>query len=360
MEGLIGITVPNLRRLMRIKNNRVDKEYRKKYVILSLMAVRNSFFHYKEKRLFESQIHSAELPGLVFVLGHWRSGTTFLHNLLSLHPYYAYPNQFQVSKPFTFLHREKVVEKVFSEKESRKRAMDNVEVNFHTPGEDESALAVGSIRSPYIGWTFPKNHLFYERFLSMQDVSKEEMQEWQEFFVYFLRKLSLRYNGAPLIMKSPTHTARIPILLRMFPTAKFIHLHRNPYIVYQSTEKFYREALPGYHLQRPGNNETNHEIIVRLYKNMYRSYFDHYQEIPDNQFIEISYDELVMNPFETIQKISEKIDLGKSEEFDRSLQEYILKNKNYKKNKYPEIDLKLKRTIYEQFRESFERWNYPQ
>jgi omega-hydroxy-beta-dihydromenaquinone-9 sulfotransferase len=358
MEGLIGITLTNLFRLTKENHFNIDKPFRKNYAILILMAARNSLFQLKEKRLFEDKIKAAEIPEMIFVLGHWRSGTTLLHNLLSIHPGYACPNQFQVSKPFVFLTREEAVAKMFAQAQARKRAMDNVEVRYDSPGEDESALAVGSLRSPYLGWTFPKNDLFYERFLSMQDANQEELTEWKNFFIYFIKKLSVRFNGKPLIFKSPTHTARIPILLEMFPTAKFVHIHRNPYSVFQSTHKFYHETVPNYYIQNAITDVDHEESIIRKYKIMYDSFFHEYRKIPSGQFHEISFEELEADQFNSIMKITEVLNLERTKVFEGQLQEYISRNQGYQRNRYQKMDSDLQMNLYEQFQESFERWGY--
>ena len=54
-------------------------------------------------------------------------------------------------------------------------------------------------------------------------------------------------GGKPLVIKSPVHTARVALLLKLFPRAKFIYLHRNPLQVFQSGECC-RCARPGVHL----------------------------------------------------------------------------------------------------------------
>lgn len=359
MEGLIGITLKNLFRVTKENKFIIDKPFRKKYAILVLLAARNSLFQVKEKRLFQEKIEAAKIPELIFVLGHWRSGTTLLHNLLSIHPGYGFPNQFHVSKPFVFLTREEAVARMFAQAQAQKRSMDNVEVTFDSPGEDESALAVGSLRSPYLSWTFPKNDLFYERFLSMNDATQNELREWKNFLVFFLKKLSVRFDGKPLILKSPTHTARIPILMEMFPTAKFVHLHRNPYSVFQSTHKFYHETVPHYYVQNGIPDQEHERMIIRKYKIMYDSFFHEYPKIPSGQFHEVSFEELEADPFNSIMKVTEVLNIERSEVFEGKLQEYITRNQGYQKNKYLKMDPVLQMRLYEDLHESFERWGYP-
>lgn len=46
-----------------------------------------------------------------------------------------------------------------------------------------------------------------------------------------------------LILKSPAHTARLKLLHELFPQARFVHISRNPYEIYQSTKKLFRDLL---------------------------------------------------------------------------------------------------------------------
>src|SRR5262249_6786987 len=54
-------------------------------------------------------LEKVEVQQPLFVLGHWRSGTTHLHNLLALDERFAFPNFFQVFHPHTFLGCERLV-----------------------------------------------------------------------------------------------------------------------------------------------------------------------------------------------------------------------------------------------------------
>ena len=57
--------------------------------------------------MFDAQVAGAEVREPIFVLGHWRSGTTLLHNLLVTDPQFAFPNAFETSNPLTFLRLER-------------------------------------------------------------------------------------------------------------------------------------------------------------------------------------------------------------------------------------------------------------
>ena len=61
---------------------------------------------------------------------------------------------------------------------------------------------------------------------------------------YFVKKISYKYIGKRVLLKSPANTGRIKEILEVYPDACFIHIHRDPYAVYQSNVKLYEKILP--------------------------------------------------------------------------------------------------------------------
>ena len=63
-------------------------------------------------------------------------------------------------------------------------------------------------------------------------------------------KATLASGGKRLVVKNCAHTGRLPTLLELFPNAKFIHIHRNPYDVFLSTLHMHRTVLLRSQLQK--------------------------------------------------------------------------------------------------------------
>src|SRR5712675_159543 len=66
---------------------------------------------------------------------------------------------------------------------------------------------------------------------------------WCQALTYYLAKLAALNPGRQLLLKNPAHSARIPLLLRLFPGAKFVHIHRDPVAVFHSTRRLYHHML---------------------------------------------------------------------------------------------------------------------
>ena len=91
----------------------------------------------------------------IFILGHWRSGTTLLHELLVQDPRHTFPNTYQCFDPCHFLLTERLVRRYCNWLLPARRIMDNMPVGWERPQEDEFALALLGQPSPYLTIAFP-------------------------------------------------------------------------------------------------------------------------------------------------------------------------------------------------------------
>ena len=115
------------------------------------------------------------------------------------------------------------------------RLIDNVAFASHVPLEDEFAT-FGTMSSPFLGWIFPRWADYYDRYLTFRAIPEDEVDRWKASLVLLYKKLTWKF-GRPLLLKSPPHTGRIALLLKMFPDARFVHIHRDPFAVFRSTRR---------------------------------------------------------------------------------------------------------------------------
>jgi hypothetical protein len=160
--------------------------------------------------------------------------------------------------------------------------MDRVEWSVDSPQEDEFALCILSQKSPCMGWIFPRSLDLYDKYLTLRDVDERELDAWRSAFESFLRKLTWKHRRR-LVLKSPPHTARIRLVLEMFPGAKFVHIHRDPYRVFQSSQKTFELNFEWQGLQRTRRRELD-DWILRQYRTMYDSFFEDRERIPKGHY----------------------------------------------------------------------------
>ncbi len=351
-----GITFGAWLKLLRNNGFAVAPQCLLRATSITATAAATSACSLYEDLRYGRQVRNTEVPPPVFVLGHWRSGTTHLHNLFCVDERFAYPNFYQVLFPHSFLSTEATVKKLFGAFVPKKRPIDNVKLSFDVPYEDEFALCVSTLYSNYTSIAFPRQENENHRYLTMRDVPAEQLQQWRDALTLFLKKLTWKY-GRPMVLKSPPHTCRIKLLLEMFPGAKFIHIHRDPYKVFRST----RGLITGWdrwHRLQVRDFGALDDHLIRQYKEMYDAFFEERELIPSGQFHEVSYQALDADPVGEMRKAYETLNLPDFNAVQAELQRYVDGISGYKKNSHPDIEPKLRATISRAWRKSFEEWGY--
>src|SRR5205823_6939054 len=135
------------------------------------------------------------------------------------------------------------------------------------PHEDEFALLNMGLPSPYARLAFP-NRPQSENSLDFAGLPTNETRRWQRGLLHFVRQLTWRAGGKRLVLKSPPHTARVRLLVELFPDARFVHIVRDPRRVFPSTVWLWKSLGDVHGLQRP-RGERLEERVFRDLNRMY-------------------------------------------------------------------------------------------
>ncbi len=207
-----------------------------------------------------------------------------------------------------------------------------------------------------MSWVFFRNQAYYDRLLTYRKASTREITEWQAALLLFMRKLTLKYRR-PLVLKSPGHTGRIRLLLQMFPNAKFVHIYRNPYTVFQSSDYTLRKIASFTALQRPDFGNIQ-ERNIRQYIELCNAFFEERDLIPDGNLHEVRFEDLEKAPIPEMAKLYEALGLPKFDEISEDLAEYVRGLKGYERNRFPDLPDSLRARIAREWQRSFEEWGY--
>src|SRR5262249_23911240 len=133
---------------------------------------------------------------------------------------------------------------------------------------------------------------------------------WKSNYTHFLKKVTFKY-GRPLVLKSPANTARIGLLLKLFPDAKFVHIHRNPYDVFRSTVHTWKAAGKWWQFQKTdfGDDDSINRQLLRQTKILYDGYFAQRSLIPAGRFHEIAFYDLERDPVQQLRNTYEALNL---------------------------------------------------
>ncbi len=329
------------------------------HVLLShlLYSPCNSLLGGLQSLVYDRRVASAEMrEAPLFILGHWRNGTTLLHELLTQDARFTYPTTYQCLSPNHFLLTEGFFTRWLGFVVPSQRPMDNMRLSFDGPQEEEFAFCNMGMRSPYLTVAFPNHPPQDDRYLDLVNLSPSEMAAWKQGFVRFLRFINYR-DARRIVLKSPPHTARVRVLLEMFPQAQFVHIVRNPYKVFLSTVHLWRSLYTLHGLQVP-TFQGLEDYVFGTYLRMFQRYEADRERIPAGALVELRYEDLVADPRGQLQTLYDRLSLGSFEQALPAVERYLAANENYQTNRY-ELSAELRGEIGRRWAPIFARYGYP-
>ena len=238
------------------------------------------------------------------------------------------------------------------------RPQDNIIMTAYEPAEEEQPLTNLTYASGMQSFFFPQNRSYHDKYNLFQGISKEEKKEWQNKYSYMLKLISLENKRKPILLKNPHNTGRVKELLELFPKARFVFLHRNPYDVYLSTNHLYKKMIQTQFLQEFSDEEVT-ERIMYAYTSTLKKYLEERSLIPKGQLVEISFNELEEDGLATTEKIYNALGLPNYQIAKGEFEKYLKELKHYEKNKFKTIDPEIEARIKSDWKFAFEEWNYP-
>jgi hypothetical protein len=274
----------------------------------------------------------------VFILGHYRSGTTYLQKLLGSNTDFGYLTNYDTlfaNTNLLFGNKMKgVFQKIIHVFRIKNPFFNTFSADLSDPAEEDDFLMnKASAYTPYWGFVFPiKSQEWLNESNHFRD--PQFLRGWKKDYLDTLKYATFKNLGKRLILKNPPSTGRIRILLELFPSAKFIFIYRNPYNVYYSTRNMWKKAiLPYYSLQKISDQELD-EIIFSHYNYLMEAYEVQKYLIPEGNLIEIAYEELISDPYAGIQKIAAHLNLAGFGSSVDHLRQTIQREMSYQNNRY--------------------------
>ena len=298
----------------------------------------------------------------VFIIGHWRSGTTMLHELMIRDQRLSSPTTFQCFAPHHFLVSEWFFRRFARWLLPNKRPMDDMAAGWDRPQEDEFALMNLGLPSPYRRIAFPDDPRDEDSdYLDFRGVEESDRAAWAETLRTFLRHVTVA-TGRPLVVKSPTHTGRVATLMKHFPGAKFIHLSRDPRSLYPSTIRLWESLDADQALREPlhdpGREERLRRYVLDCLTRMHAAYRRDRERLDASHLIEIRYEDLIADPVGTLETIYQRLHLGDFASVRGSLQSWVdTSHRNYTPNRHtlpPDTEAMLR----DHWRDYFETYGY--
>jgi omega-hydroxy-beta-dihydromenaquinone-9 sulfotransferase len=320
------------------------------------LAVMNTSLWGAQEVAYASKIRRTDIEHHpIFILGHWRSGTTLLHELLVLDQRHSYPDSYACFAPNHFLLTGDSLPWMLRFLMPSQRPMDNMKFGWQHPQEDEFALCNMGVPSPYLTMAFPNRPPQCQKYLDLDDISPGELDRWKRAFHWFLQCLTLR-TPKRIVLKSPAHTCRIKALLEMFPDARFVHIVRDPYVVFPSTvnlwKRLYRDQ--GFQVPRYDGLEDH---VFKTFNRMYQVFERDRHLISPSRFCEVRYEDLVVDIVGQMRRVYDTLELGGFDDAKPALDEYVANHAGYKTNRY-EMSPDIQEQITRRWATFIEKYGY--
>jgi hypothetical protein len=291
----------------------------------------------------------------LFIVGHWRTGTTLVHELLALDPRHNYPNTFQCFVPNHFLLSEPWLKSCTGFTLPSNRPPDKMRMGWDLPQEDEFALCNLGVPSPYATIAFPNHPPQNQEYLELDDLSPRQLTRWKHALLRLLKQLRYKRAGR-IVLKSPTHTFRLPVLLKMFPRAKFVYLVREPVAVFMSTVRLWKSLYVAHGYQKP-TFEGVEQYVFDTFTRMHQRWMATRELIPPGNLVAIRFEDLLRDVPGRLEAIYEQLDLGPFERVRPAVEDYLAEHADYQAKRYDPTP-ELKQEIYRRWKPYFEQYGY--
>jgi len=307
---------------------------------ITLVALGNSVAHALQTLLFGRKIANTPLVDTpIIILGHWRSGTTYLHELLSLNDSFTSPHTYECFCPHHFLLTSWFGPTILRPILPSKRPMDNMAFGWDRPQEDDFGLLAMGCSSPYLHCAFPNDAAEGLDSVDMT-MPPDQLAYWKRKVHWFLQAITYR-RPKRLVLKSPPHTGRVGILAQMYPGAKFVYIVRDPFFVFASMRKLWRTMDWAMGLQHPHHRDLD-ERILTAGERMLAAYELHKHEVPPENLYEVRYEDLIADPVGTLAEIYSHLQLGDFDKVRAALAEYAQSQRDYQRNRHAlEADIEV-------------------
>jgi omega-hydroxy-beta-dihydromenaquinone-9 sulfotransferase len=352
-----GCTLPAFLRLLWTNRFAIAPRFAYMPLVMTTVSALTSALQVVQDSWYGSKLDRTPIrePPL-FILGHWRTGTTLLHELLALDPRFTYPNTYHCFAPHHFLLTEPFADACLRWMLPSRRPMDNMAVGWSRPQEDEFAMCLLGQPSPYLTIAFPNRPPQPVETLDLDGLPRRQREAWKRAFVGFLKHVTYR-DPRRLLLKSPTHSCRIPTLLELFPDAQFLHVVRNPYAVFASTVKLWQSLYLTHGLQVPTFAGLE-EYVFDTFSHLYNRLQETRSLVPAGNFLEVRYEDLIAAPAEVMRRVYDGLRLGEFDEARPRLEAFWQQQAGYQTNRFPPLAPALQAEIARRWGAVIERYGY--
>ncbi|MHB8835509.1 MAG: sulfotransferase family protein [Candidatus Methylomirabilia bacterium] len=328
---LTGAPIDRILRLLR--RNRIRPAALPRLLPLLWVGAWASHWARREESVYGARLRELPAPrDPIIIVGHWRTGSTFLHQLLNLDPRLTAPTMLQCVLPSAFLVAGRYIEPVLRRTLSPTRPMDQVRLAPGEPHEDEFALLRLIEHSPLERLVFPTSSRYFLLDEEPRFIREAEIAAWCDALSGFVKKVGFA-TGRRVVLKNPFHSVRVSLLESLFPEARFIHIRRDPLAVIPSTQRMW--AVLGKSLTLGSWwGPPSMEEIVEVYQRMLTRLERDLAALPAGRRSEVRFEDLEADPVRALRGLYAGLDLTFDQEHETRVRAFLDEVRGYRKNSY--------------------------
>ncbi len=308
----------------------------------------------------------------VFIVGSFRSGTTFLQRLMCMDrkhfscamswelifaPSVSQRKFFRglffvdglLGKPLRKLWLW-IEEKLLDEKSAHKMGMQQ--------HEEDEAFFIHIYASAFLFFANPyestKKYYWYDK----SEIPRRKKIEMAFYKSCVKRHMYFHSESQFYLSKSPTFSSRLKSLVDTFPDAKIIYLARHPLDVLPSLFHWFTQVWNK--LEKDNIRFPFRDFLIEFVRHWYVDALDTLKTLPADQVRVIKYDDLISDSYHVVEEIYDWLDIDMSPEMKELMIKEKVKAKNNWKSKVHNLGLDNLRpqVIREIFAPVFNRFGF--
>jgi hypothetical protein len=332
ISTLMGTTLLNY--FKALATGHIEPRHYLKVVLTFLIILIATPFRWWEYLTYNHRVREYKLQEApLFILGHWRSGTTLMHNVLCQDPAAGYLTTYHSLFPHHLSSRW-LFENLMKVTMPDRRPADNVKLSVKYPQEDE--FTIGNIHHLcyYYWWYFPEKYReLYDKYVRFKGISSEDHLRWVNSFKDLVKKSLMDTGGTRAVFKNPVMTGRVSFLVEAFPDARFIYMYRNPIEVFLSSRRFFMRVVETLWFHEV-DEEFIDEMILDVYEMLLKDFQEQKNLIPEKNYIEIRFEDFQKDPFGHIKEVYHFFGLENFEKATPYFKSYLGEQKAHKTTKH--------------------------
>jgi len=291
-------------------------------------------------RLFYPDYKKPLDPAPIFIVGNYRSGSTFFHRLLLRDPQFTCMKAWEIYFSPAITHRKlirgilKISSYIGSPIQKAVDAFDglmNDIYSMHKTGlytyEQDSQLFYHTWSSFNLFAIFPfpehvRKYIYYDQMVPEK--------EQKDHFGYYRNVLERHIHLSPkkrYLSKNPDFAPAVNALLSEFPDAKFLNLIRPPEQMLPSSINLWASNWKAY--GSPKEAYPLKDVIKEFARHWYVYPHEQLSALPPDRYSVVFFKDLVDNPGKEVARIYRQFGLDLSDEFQEILEEETINSRQY-------------------------------